>query len=395
VREEVFSFFHKDRQAEILVSQERREIAELIAQLAADDRVDLLHGIDPRIVDEILPLLPTEERRDVLRLRSYPEGTAGAVMTTEAAKLSENLTVREAFDELSRQAMELETIYYLYIVDDTDHLRGLVSARQLVSAIGKPQTKLSELMTTDLVSADVLEDQEKVAAKVARYDLLAIPVVDHEHRMLGIITHDDVMDVVREEAVEDAHRIAGVEPLDDTYLRTPVFTLSRKRGTWLTILFVGALVTAFALRYYDSDLRQFGWLAWFLPLIISCGGNTGSQASALVITALATGDVRLGDWLRIVLREIQMGLILGVFLGAIGYTIALLMAPTPAGALVIPLTLVLVVLCGTICGAMLPLLFQRLGLDPALMSSPFVTGIIDIVGILVYMNVAVLLLEIP
>jgi magnesium transporter len=395
LREEVFAFFDEERQREILVSQERGEVAELVAQLAADDRVDLLHRIDPAIVGEILPLLPADDRREVLRLRAYSEGTAGAVMTTEAAKLSEDLTVAQAFDELSHQAMELETIYYLYIVDSTDHLRGLVSARQLVSAIARPETKLYELMTSDLISADVMEDQESVAAKVARYDLLAIPVVDHEHRMLGIITHDDVIDVFVEEAVEDAHRIAAVEPLEDSYLKTPLLTLSRKRGTWLTILFIAALLTALALKHYDQDLERFSWLAWFLPLIISSGGNTGSQAATLVITAMATGDLNLRDWVTVVRRELFMGTVLGIFLATIAFCAALLMAPTPFAAAVIPVTVMLVVQCGTLCGAILPLIFQRLGWDPALMSSPFVAGIIDIVGIVVYMNVAIAVLGTP
>ncbi len=391
-REEIFTFFDPGQQAEMLETQDRQQVAELIALLAADDRVDLLQEIAPHVVDELLPLLPAEDRREILRLTSYPEGTAGAVMTTEAAKLSESLTVSQAFEELSRQAMELETIYYLYIVDDTDHLRGLVSARQLVSAIGRPETKLAELMETDLVSADVLEDQESVARKVAHYDLLAIPVVDHEHRMLGIITHDDVIDVVREEAVEDAHRIAAVEPLEESYLRTSLLTLSRKRGIWLTFLFVAALLTTMALKHYESELNDHLWLAWFLPLVISSGGNTGSQAATLIITALATGDVSIRDWWRIAGREALMGLILGAFLGVIGFAAAYVIRGSAIEACVIPVTLLLVVFCGTMCGALLPLVFQRLGLDPALMSSPFVAGIIDIVGIVVYVNVAINLL---
>jgi magnesium transporter len=389
VREEIFTYFDPDKQAEIFETQDRAEVAELLGNLAADDRVDVLDGAAPEVVDELLPLMPSEDRREFLRLRAYPEDSAGAVMTTEAAKLSESLTVREALEELSRQAEELETIYYLYIVDETDHLRGLVSARELVSAIGKPDTKLADLMETDLVSADVLEDQESVAQKVARYDLLAIPVVDHEHRMLGIITHDDVIDVFREEAVEDAHRIAAVEPLEVGYLRTRLLTLTRKRGMWLTILFFAALLTALALRHYDEQLSAYGWLAWFLPLIISSGGNSGSQAATLVITAMATGDVKLTDWFRVVLRELASGVLLGAFLATIGFAAATLLAPSWYAALIIPITVLLVVICGTLCGGMLPMVFQRLGLDPALMSSPFVAGIIDIVGIVIYMNVAV------
>jgi magnesium transporter len=288
----------------------------------------------------------------------------------------------------------LETIYYLYIVDETDHLRGLVSARDLISAIGKPQTTLAELMETDLLSADVLEDQEEVARKVAHYDLLAIPVVDHEHRMLGIITHDDIIDVVREEATEDAHRSAAVEPLEASYLKTPILTLTWKRGVWLTILFGAAFLTAFALRRYEDGLAASVWLAWFLPLIISTGGNTGNQAATLVITALSMGDVSLRDWVRVINRELAMGMLLGGGLALLGYLAAWLsgLAPDATAALVIPITLILIVVAGTLLGAMLPLMFARLGLDPALMSNPFVAGIIDILGIVVYMNVALAVL---
>ena len=390
LREQIFTFFPHDKQIEILETQDRREVADLIVELAADDRVDLLQDVRTEIVDELLPLLPADERRNILRLRSYPEGTAGAMMTTEAAKLSESLTVKEALDELSHQAEELETIHYLYIVDDTDHLRGLVTARKLVSAIGKPNTRLKELMVTDLITAYVHEDQEEVARRVAHYNLAAIPVVDKERRMLGIITHDDVIDVVREEAIEDVQKIAGVQPLEESYLTIPILTLSRKRGTWLTVLFIGGIGTALALQHYNNRLSTWGWLAWFLPLVISTGGNSGSQTATLIIAALTAGDVTVKDWLRIVQRELLMGVTLGGFLGLIGFAAAYFMAPSLSGAFVLPITLIVVVTCGTLVGSLMPLLFRRMGLDPALMSNPFVAGIIDIVGILVYINIAIL-----
>ena len=285
-REEIFSYFDPDKQLEILETQDRTEMAGLVAELASDDRVDLLHEADEGLVAELLPLLSPEDRRDILRLKSYPEGVAGAVMTSDIARLDENLLVREALNELARQAEELETVYYVYVVDDTDHLRGVVSTRQLLSAISKPETRLRDLMETDLATVNVMDDQEEVARKVAKFDLLAIPVVDDEFRLLGIITHDDVIDVMREEATEDAHLSAGVQPLDESYLKTPIVTLSRKRGMWLTILFVTALFTAFALRHYEEDTQKVAWLVIFIPLVISAGGNSGTQAATLVITTL-------------------------------------------------------------------------------------------------------------
>jgi magnesium transporter len=393
LRAEIFGFFDEDMQVEIIEAMDRAKIAQFIGDLPPDDRVDLLNEVEQDIVDELMPLVPSEERRDILRLQSYPEDTAGAEMTTEFARLNEDLTVGEALKEIAPQAEELETIYYLYVVDDEDHLHGLVSARQLVSAIGKPETQIGQLMERDLVTVNVADDQEEVADKVARYDLLAIPVVDDEHRMLGIITHDDIIDVVREEAAEDAYRIAAVEPLDEGYLETHIFTLTWKRGIWLTILFFGALLTATALGEYESTIESFAWLVLFIPLVISTGGNTGNQSATLIITALSTGDITLDDWWRVVSRELIMGLLLGGFLGLIGFFCALFVAPGYVAACVIPITILLVVIAGTLCGSVLPLLFSRLGWDPAMMSSPFVAGIIDVLGIVIYMKVAIGLLS--
>jgi magnesium transporter len=287
----------------------------------------------------------------------------------------------------------METIYYIYVVDETEHLRGVVSARQLVSAMGQPDRRLGELMETDIAAVLVEEHQEDVALKVAKFDLLAIPVVDAQRKMLGIITHDDVIDVLREEATEDAHRIAAVDPLDESYLKIDLFTLGWKRGMWLTILFIFAFITAIALRHYEAGFGMASWLMLFIPLVISSGGNTGSQSATLVITALATKDVTLNDWARIVKRELVVGLMLGVFLALIGIGPAYMLTDGQWNSiLVVCSTLILVVVCGTMLGSALPLLFSRLGLDPALMSSPFVAGIIDILGIVIYMNVAFSLL---
>jgi len=248
-------------------------------------------------------------------------------------------------------------------------------------------------MERALMAVNVLEDQEQVAEKVAHYDLLAIPVVDDERHMLGIITHDDVIDVVREEATEDAYYRGAVHPLEKSYLETELLTLTWKRGLWLTILFFGALLTITALHQNEQTLEAVKWLVFCLPLVVSTGGNTGNQSATLVITALQSGDVRVRDWWRIVRREIMVGCLLGGALSAIGYLIAIVIAPGYYEALVLPMTLVLVILCGTIAGSMLPLLFRRLGLDPALMSNPFVAGLMDVLGIIIYMNVAILVLS--
>ena len=431
-RSDILSYFELQKQVELVSEVDRAEAARMVELLSPDDRVDLLQDVDDSVRDELIALMPPEVRRNILRLDQYPEGTAGAMMTTDVTRFSDELTIREAMDRLMTQADDLETIYYLYIVDADNHLRGLVSARELLAAMRTPDRKLSDIMQTDLVAAHVMDDQEEVANKVARMDLLAIPVVDLERHLVGLITHDDVIDVVREEATEDAHRIAAVEPLDQSYLNTSILTLSWKRGIWLTILFVCALLTAFALEQYESKLKILYWLVPFIPLIISSGGNSGSQSATLIITALSRKHIEVADWAKVVARELLMGLLLGLGLASLGLIASVFMINTEPGPVaeedqpalevstdggeswfdneaegnvrarlkqdkqsitrmaffVVPVTLVLVVVAGTLTGSILPLVFERIGLDPAMMSNPFVAGIIDILGIVIYMTVA-------
>lgn len=392
-RTEIFGFLPEEVQTEIVEISDPQEISELITEMPPDDRVDLLNQVDPAVVEVTLPLVPTEERRDILRLRAYPEGTAGAVMTTEVAKLAENMTVREALEELGRQAEDLETIYYIYIVDDENHLRGVVGARQLVQNLGKPTTKLADLMEHSLVTVEATEDQEHVAEKVADFDFLAIPVVDNENHLVGIITHDDVMDVFREEAEEDAYRAAAVAPLEDSYLQTSILELAWKRGVWLVVLFAAALLTAVALSEYEEVIDKVPWLVFFIPLIMSSGGNSGGQSATLIIRALSNKDVTLADTKTIFKRELITGLLLGSGLAVLGYAVSFLpildIDSSAYEMLVVPITLLVIVIFGTFCGAGLPLLFRRIGVDEALMSTPFVTVLIDIGGVMIYMTVAV------
>jgi magnesium transporter len=399
LREEIFGYFPHEKQVETIESQDRAEVAELLADLAADDRVDLLHDVRPEVVEELLPLLPAHERREILRLREYAENTAGALMTTEVAMIDEGLTVRQAIDELTREAEQLETIYYIYAVDCDQHLRGVVTARQLLTALRRPEQRIADLMETDLIFVETTDDRDAVTSRVEKYDLHAIPVVDDRRRLVGIITHDDVIDAVRQEATEDAQRSAAVAPLEAGYMQTSLVTLWWKRGVWLTVLFATGMFTATALQYYEAQLAKWTWLVIFIPLIMGSGGNTGNQSATLIITAMTTGNVRLSDWRTVLWRELHVGLMLGGLLAALGLVLASLMTLNEAEAhrhvlwpLVVPLTLVLVVTCGAVSGSLLPLIFKRMGLDPALMSNPFVAGISDILAIVIYMCVAMSLL---
>jgi magnesium transporter len=392
-RVELFGYVDHDKQIEIIETCDAEGVSQLIADMPADDRVDLMNSIDEEVARALLLLLPADKRRDILRLQAYPEGTAGALMTTEVARLPESLTVRTALEQISHIAETLETIYYIYIVDDDNHLHGAISARQLVTHLNKPNMPITELMERNLVTVAVTDDQEAVAAKVADYDFLAIPVVDHEQHLVGIITHDDVIDVLQQEATEDAYLAGGVGRLEDGYMSIPWFEFTRHRGMWLAVLFAGAMVTILALRSYNEFLDEVAWLVLFLPLVVSSGGNSGSQSATLIIRALTTKEITPAAWWAVVWRELLIGSMLGLFLGAIGYVVGLFIAPTAVAALILPITLILVVTSGTLVGSLLPLLFARLGWDPALMSTPFVACIIDIVGILVYMNVALMMMR--
>jgi magnesium transporter len=400
LREEIFAYFPHEKQVSVIETQDRSEVAELLADLPADDRVDLLHDVRPEVVEEILPLLPADERREILRLRAYPENTAGAMMTTEVAMIDEGLTVRRAIDELSREAEHLETIYYIYVVDRDQHLKGVVTARKLLTALGRPEQLVRDLMNTDLIIVNATDERDEVTRQVAKYDLHAIPVVDDHRRLVGIITHDDVIDAFRQEAAEDAQRAAAVAPLEDGYLQTSLVTLWWKRGVWLTVLFATGMFTATALKFYEGKLVAYAWLFAFIPLIMGSGGNTGNQSATLIITALTNGHITLRDWRKVLWRELLVGLMLGGLLGLLGMVLAVVVTwnETDAHAhllwpAVVPLTLVLVVTCGAVFGSVLPLLFKRLGLDPALMSNPFVAALSDIVAIVIYMTVALTLLS--
>jgi magnesium transporter len=322
------------------------------------------------------------------------------MMTTEVAMIDENLTVRQAIDELTRAAERLETIYYIYAVDQDQRLDGVVTARQLLTGLKKPDMRVADLMESDLIFVTATDDRTEVTNQVAKYDLHAIPVVDDRRRLLGIITHDDVIDAVRQEATEEAQRSAAVAPLEDGYMQTSLITLWWKRGVWLTVLFVTAMFTATALHHYEDQLSKWKWLVIFIPLIMGSGGNTGNQSATLIITALTTGNVRLHDWQTILWRELRVGLMLGGLLALLGLVLSWIQTYNepavkehPLWPLVVPTTLVLVVTCGAVSGSLLPLVFKRFGLDPALMSNPFVAAISDILAIVIYMTVALSLLS--
>lgn len=363
--------------------------------LEPDDAADLLQGVDEELRPALLALLDEPTRDEVVALMAYAEDAAGGLMSPRFAHVRPNMTAEEAIRYLRRQARENpETLYYVYALDAELRLRGVVSVRQLFSA--PAHRRVEEFMETDLVSVPDDLDQEAVARLIASQDLMAVPVVDAEGRMRGIVTVDDIVDVVEEEATEDIQKLGGMEALDHPYLQTGVLAMVQKRAGWLAALFLGEMLTTGVMARYEHAVASAVVLAVFVPLIISSGGNSGSQATTLVIRAMALGEVRLRDWWRVARREVATGAVLGLVLATIGFgrivawegmfgtygDHAVLLALTVA------LSLMGVVLWGTVAGSMLPFLIRRLGFDPASASAPFVATLVDVFGLVIYFTFA-------
>ena len=342
-----------------------------------------------------MELLDPVTRREVSALLAYQEDEAGGLMSPRFARLRPEQTVDEAIAYLRRQARRrLETIYYMYVLDAEQRLRGVVSFRELFASPG--EALISDVMETDLITVPEHMDQESVSLLLADNDLLAVPVVDAQWRLKGIVTVDDIVDVVQEEATEDIQKAGAVEALDAPYFDVGVPEMIRKRGVWLVVLFMGEMLTATAMAYYEDEVARAVVLATFIPLLISSGGNTGSQASTLVIRAMALGEVRMRDWWRVMRREFATGLALGLILAAIGFlrivvweSVGHAYGPHSVQvAFTVAASLVFIVLWGNLAGSMLPLFLQRMGLDPANSSAPFVATLVDVTGLIIYFTIA-------
>jgi magnesium transporter len=367
--------------------------------LEPDDAADVLQELEPDERREILALLDEPTRREVGALLAYEEDEAGGLMSPRYARVRPDMTVEEALRYLRRQALtRIETLVYAYVLDAEQRLLGVVSFRELFAA--PAERRIDEIMETELVSVPDDMDQEHVSRVVSRSDLVAVPVLDAEGRMQGIVTVDDIVDVVNEEATEDAQKFGGLEALEMPYLQTGFGAMVKKRVTWLAVLFVGELLTASAMSHYEHELARAIVLAMFVPLIISSGGNSGSQAATLVIRAMALGEVKLKDWARILRRELAAGLAMGLILAALGLLRVVLWQEMFASygeyafliGMTVAVSLLGVVLCGTLAGAMLPFLLRRLKLDPASASAPFVATLVDVSGLVIYFSVAQVML---
>ena len=389
---EIFEFIEPLQQIELVASVDRKHLSLLVEAMSPDDRIGLLEHMDEEQIEALLPLIAQAERDEIRKMLSYPEDSAGAMMTTEYASLPEDIVVSEALCRLRQQAPNRETIYYVFVVDAARHLHGVISLRELI--LGRPSALLADVMTRDLVSVSVKDDQDEAAKLIARFDLIALPVLDEDNRLVGIITHDDVLDIVREEATKDAYLQAGIEPLEHSYFSTPLLTIASKRGVWLLFLSAMALITATAMRSFGEQAQSQRWLEWFLPLVLASGGNTGSQSATLVIRAMAVATMSRKDQARLVIREFLTGLILGISLGLFSW-LALqgFFGRGPMEAGVVALTITGVVTMGSVVGSMLPILFDRLGMDPAIMSNPLIASLSDFMGVVIYFSAAIWLLQ--
>lgn len=398
--EDLFLSLSSADQAELLREFSQLEARSWIRFLPPDDVADLLQEVEPEEQEKFLKLLDSQSAREIRGLLAYKEDNAGGLMSPRFIRMRPDLTVDEALRYLRAQAADhVETIRYIYVLDSSQHLLGVVSLRQLFYAL--PSQKISEIMRKDIVKIPENMDQEQVSQVFSESNLMAIPVVTPDNRMVGIVTVDDIVGVVQEEATEDIQKFGAQEALDAPYLRTSYFDLVRKRVGWLTVLFLGGTLTASAISIFESALEKAIILSLFIPLIVSSGGNSGSQAATLIIRAMALREIRLKDWWIVLWKEISVGFSVGFILGFIGFLRIMIWPHHEAElgeyylllSLTVGLSVTLVVLWGTIIGSMLPFILRLLRLDPATASAPFVSTLVDVVGILIYFSCAQIILR--
>lgn len=395
--EDLFLNISAHDQAELYVEMDPKQRRSWIRLLAPDDTVDLIQELDTELRTEAISLLDHQTRLEVLALLAYAEDKAGGLMNSRFARLRPDISVDEAIRYLRVQVREqVETIYYAYVLGRDQKLLGVVSINELF--VARPDRMVSEVMSSeDLVTVPEEMDQEKISHLFSDTGLIAIPVVDSEYRVKGIVTVDDIVDVVQEEATEDIQKLGGMEALDAPYLKISFASMIKKRAGWLLMLFFGEMLTATAMGHYEDQIAKAVVLALFVPLIISSGGNSGSQATTLIIRSMALGEVRLRDWYRVAMRELASGLTLGMILGIVGFLRIILwnsFDPNLYGehylniSIVVSLSLLGVVLWGTLIGSMLPFLLRRFRLDPATSSAPFVATLVDVTGLVLYFTIA-------
>jgi len=398
---DTFEYLSSDKQHELLevMAREQGRLASLLNDLSPDDRTALLEELPGPVAQKLLVLLSPEERRITVNLLGYPEDSIGRLMTTEYVAVRTDWSVQAALEHIRRFGRDSETLNVIYVVDEQWHLLDDLSIRQILLA--DPGIRISELMDRRYTALTATDDQETAIQVFRDYDRVALPVTDTRGVLLGIVTVDDVLDVAQEEFTEDIHKMGGSEALDAPYLSVSFWTLVKKRSFWLMILFIGEMFTISAMDIFEEEIAKAVVLAVFVPLIISSGGNTGSQAATIIIRAMALGELTLRDWWKVMRREILSGLTMGAVLGSIGFARVAIWQELfgiygqhwPLIGLTVALSLLGVVVWGTLSGSMLPFILQRIKLDPAASSAPLVATLVDVTGLVIYFSVAVFLLS--
>jgi magnesium transporter len=391
----VFKILDLTAQKNIIKTLPPTKTAGLLNELPPDDRTDFLEELPSNAVRELIKLLNNEERKITLSLLGYPDNSVGRLMTPDYVYVYESNTVQQVLDTVRRVGKNSETIDVIYVINEKGELMDDIRIREFILA--PPDTKVRELMDDRVIALNAYQDQEEAAEVFRMNNRVALPVVSNSNKLLGIVTIDDILWVASEEFSEDIQKIGGTQALDEPYLEIPLLRLFKKRVVWLVVLFLGELLTATAMAYFEEEIAKAVVLALFVPLIISSGGNSGSQASTLIIQAMAVGEIRLNDWWRVMRREIFSGLLLGAVLGLIGFLRIFVwhsIFPDVYGphwmaiGITVALALVGVVLWGTLCGSMLPMILKKLGADPAVSSAPFVATLVDVTGLIIYFSFA-------
>ena len=390
---EIFANLDSSRQEAIIISITDTEIKKLFNELYIDDTVDLLEELPASVVNRIIRLSTPETREEINRFLKYPPDSAGSVMTSELISVHSEMTVSEAAERIRNTGYEKETVYVIYVTDSTRILVGVIGLRDLV--FSSANTLIKDIMNTSVIYSSTLDDKETVAALISKYDLLALPVVDSENRLVGIVTVDDAMDVIEEETTEDIEIMAAISPTDKPYMKTGVFETFKKRIPWLLVLLVSATFTGSIIKFYEDALGATVALTAFIPMLMDSGGNAGAQASVTIIRGLSLGEIKLRDIFRIIWKEFRVSMLCGLVMTLVIFLKCLYFDRVSIEiAAVVALTLLATIIIAKIIGCSMPILAKCLHLDPAVMASPFITTTVDALSLLIYFRIASLILKI-
>lgn len=387
---ETFAYMDSDMQEEIVNSVTDNEVETIINELSVDDAVDFLSELPANVVTRVLKSVSEDRRKTINRFLNYPEDSAGSIMTIEFMAIHQDYTVGKAMELIRKTGIDKETIYTCYVVDSRKKLVGVVSLRNLL--LSNDEEKVSDIMEDDVIFVRTLDDQEDTANIFKKYNLIALPVVDNEQRLVGIITVDDIVDVIEEENTEDIEKMSALLPSEDQYLKTSVFTLSKNRIIWLLVLMISGTLSSAIISGYNSVLSSSVILAAFLPILMDTGGNAGSQASTLIIRGMAIGEIEMSDVLSVVWKELRVGAICGIVLGFVNFIRILVLGGTPMAVnITVSISLAITVVVSKTIGCMLPMLAKKLKFDPAIMAGPLITTVVDSVSLVIFFNVAKIL----